>query len=136
MATRIIRWVGHPSPLDDKNIRRGIERQTLHPEVVLAFQRFEHNRRISVRRNSGSSFAVGREHGFSREYVWGPVYFDVEMDERDWYKLASNPLDRHMFMDVTDGVPPFRPLLTQGEWRELVVAMDKYPAPHIALAPF
>jgi hypothetical protein len=133
MATRIIRWVGHPSPLDDKNIRRGIERQSLHPEVVLAFQRFEHNRRVSVRRGSGT-FAVGPQHGFSREYKWGPVYFDVEMEERDWARLWSNPFDRHMFMDVTQGVPPFRPLLTQAQWRELITAMDKYPGPQTMIA--
>lgn len=133
MATRIIRWVGHPSPLDDKNIRRGIERQSLHPEVVLAFQRFEHNRRISVRRGAGT-FEIGPAQGFTRTYIWGPVYYDVEMEERDWARLAKHAIDRHMFMDVTSGVPPFRPLLTQEEWRELITDMDKTPGPQTMIA--
>lgn len=134
MATRIVRWIGHPSPFDDHNVRRRLERGTLHPEVALAFTRFEHNRRFTVRRGAGS-FTIGPQQGYTREYQWGPVYYDVEMDERDFLRLWRNPLDRHMFIDVTNGVPKFRPLLTRVEWRELIKAMDSSPEPQTVIMP-
>lgn len=131
---RIIRWVGHPSPLYDHNIMGRISKGHLDPALVLAFEQFEHNRKISVRRGA-SIFRIGPEQGYRRPYQWGPQYFDVEMDDRDWARLARNPLDRYMMLDVTDGVPPFRPLLSAGQWRELVQAAKAMPAPQTFIPP-
>lgn len=129
---RIIRWVGHPSPLDDANIRRRIASQALDASLVLALERFEHNRRISVRRGA-SIFTITPQQGYSREYQWGPQHFDVEVEEGDWQRLAKHPVDYFMMMDVTNGVPPFRPLLTPTEWRELLDSAVKSPAPQILM---
>lgn len=103
--------------------------------MVLAFENFEHNRKISVRRG-GSTFEIGTQGGYSRPYKWGPVYFDVEMTESDWARLATNPLERFMFLDVTNGVPPFRPLLTLAEWRSLIDADKRFPQPVVFGAPW
>jgi hypothetical protein len=128
---RIIRWVGHPSPLDDHNIRRRIAREALDPKLVLAFSKFEHNRRVSVRK--GATFTLTRQQGFSRDYQWGPQYYDVEMEEADWQRLAKHPVDRYMMLDVTNGVPPFRPLLTPAEWESLMRSVANTPAPQTFL---
>ena len=131
---RVIRWVGHPAPLYDHNIVSRIKKGTLDPQLVLAFQRFEHNRRISV--NVGrSTFTIGPQHGFSREYTWGPKYFDRRMADADWARLCRNPSDRHMFLDVTNGVPPVRRLLTPAEWTELMSALDRFPPPNALVGP-
>ena len=135
MATRIIRWVGHPSPFDDHNVRRRIMNKALHPEIALQFSAFEHNRRISVRRGH-STFHIDKRHGFTRDYTWGPRYFDVEMEERDWQRLARIPFDRFMFLDVTQGVPRFRPLLTPVEWRDLLESTRKTPPPQVHIDRF
>jgi hypothetical protein len=129
---RIIRWIGHPSPMDDHNIRRRIASGSLSPDLVLAFENFEHNRRVSVNRGR-STFVVGPEQGMSKPYRWGPQHFDVEMEEKDWARLASNAIDRYMMMDVTNGVPQFKPLLTAAQWRELLDSVSKTPQPRTAI---
>lgn len=128
---RIIRFVGHPSPLDDHNVWKRLKNGTLDPQIALAFESFEHNRRVAARRGA-SVLKLGRESGLSRDYQWGPTYFDAEVEEADWAKISRNSVDRFMFLDVTAGVPPFRPLLTQREWRELLEAVRDSPPPKIA----
>jgi hypothetical protein len=130
---RIIRWVGHPSPLYDPNILRRITAGKLDPVMVLGFEMFEHQRKISVNKGR-STFRVVPQQGFSKPYQWVPQYFDVEMEERDVARLLKNPLERYMFLDVTDGVPLHRPLLKVSEWRELMEAVRIYPAPEAMVA--
>lgn len=131
---RIIRWVGHPSPLYDHNISSRIRAGTMPAELVLAMEDFEHNRKISVNRGR-SEFRVGPEHGYSRPYVWGPRYFDVQMEEKDWARLCKNPLERFQFLDVTNGPPPVRPLLKFEEWRQLLEAAKYFPPPQSLIPP-
>lgn len=131
---RIIRWVGHPSPLYDHNIYSRIRAGTMPAQLVLAMENFEHNRRLTVRRGQ-SEFSIGPAQGYSRPYKWGPTYFDAQMEERDWARLARNPMDRYMFIDVTNGPPPYRPLLKFAEWRELLEAATKTPPPQVLLPP-
>jgi len=130
---RILRWVGHPSPLYDPNISRLIAQHKLDPVMVLNFEWFEHQRKISVTKGR-SILNVEQRHGYSRPYKWGPDYFDVEVEDRDVAVLCQNPLNRYMFLDVTDGVPLFRPLLKTYEWRELIEASRIYPQPEILIA--
>jgi len=129
---RIIRYVGHPSPFDDPNIRRRLARQSMPPDVALAMSHFEHNRRISVRRGA-SVYNVGRAEGFSRQYTWGPIHFDVEMDDADWKRLDRDPIHRFMFLDVTNGVPPARPPLTPQDWVSLLRAVEKSRPPQVMM---
>lgn len=131
---RIIRWVGHPSPLYDHNIYSRIRAGTLPAELVLALENFEHNRKVSVNRGR-STFRLNPKQGYSKPYVWGPRYFDVEMEEKDWERLARNPLERYQFLDVTNGPPPFRPLLKFHEWRELLEAARTFPPPQSFIPP-
>lgn len=128
---KLIRWVGHPSPLYDPKIGSLIAQRKLPAPVVLAFQRFEHNRRISVIR--GSSMRVGPEHGFSREYIWRYGATDVQMEDADWDRLAKRPIDRAMFQDITLGVRERAPLSIE-EWREIITDMEKFPAPQAMVA--
>lgn len=119
---RLIRWVGHPSWLDDRAIRTAIERETMPLPLIAAFQRYD-KRRISASIGH-SEFSVGPAHGFSQTYVWGPWLFDVQMEDADWNRLQRNALDRVMFLDITDGEPLAPRVLTKAQWRELIEAVD------------
>lgn len=128
---KMIRWVGHPSPLYDPKIGALIAQGKLPAPVVLAFQAFEHNRRISIIR--GSVFHVGPEHGFTQHYTWRWNDLDVQMADVDWARLAKRSIDRAMFQDITNGVHE-RPSPSINEWREIIDDMQKYPAPQALVA--
>lgn len=134
MGVRVIRWVGHPSPLYDHNIYTRIKSGQMPAPLALQFEQFEHLRRVTVRRGQ-SVFRLRTHHGYTRDYKWGPTHFDVEMDERDWRRLARHAIDRYMFLDVTNGPPPFRPLLKPAEWMELLKSAQETPAPATILPP-
>lgn len=124
-----VRWVGHPSPFEDPQIHKMIFEGTLPLPMAFAFRRFEHNRRVAA--NPGrSEFSVGPSHGFSRTYRWLPNQ-ELEMEERDWELLCRHPLDRYMFLDVTDMSLPQRPLLTKRQWQELITAAEEAPPPTV-----
>lgn len=51
------------------------------------------------------------------------------MTDEDFQLLYRHPLDRYMFLDVTGGSLPQRPLLTARQWQELIEASEKTPEP-------
>jgi hypothetical protein len=130
---RQIKWVGHPSPFDDPNIRRALYRQQLPFPLLQALRRFEHDRRICATPGRQDTYHVGIQHGFSRTYIWYP-HQTVEMTEEDWEKLCRNPLDRYLFLDVTDFPVADRPPLTKAQWQELLEADKNTPKAAVALA--
>jgi hypothetical protein len=124
-----IRWVGHPSPFEDPNIVKMLEVGRIPLPMALAFRKFEHHRRVPAVVGR-SEFSVGLAHGFSRTYRWLP-HQELEMTEEDWQLLCRHPLDRYMFLDVTDISPPQRPLLQKRQWQELIEAAETAPEPTI-----
>jgi hypothetical protein len=122
-----VRWVGHPSPFADPHILKMIERETLPLPMAMAFRRFEHNRRISATPGK-AEFSVGPTHGFSRTYRWLPDQ-ELDIEDEDYELLIRHPLDRYMFLDVTNGSLPTRPILTKRQWQELIEASEVTPPP-------
>lgn len=133
---RLIRWVGHPSPFDDQNWRKLLVLGVIPDPMIKLFKKFEHSRKLSAVIGSGATFSVGLEHGFSRSYLWNPQE-TVPMEDQDWERLGRNPIDRFMFLDVTDN--PSMTLnerrLTKRQWEMLFDAMEKTPPPTTLLPP-
>lgn len=125
MSTVRVAWDGHPSPFDDPAVVNAIARGQMPVGLAMRLRRFEHHERIS-RTPGHSEFFIGPEHGFSRTYVWGPVLFELDMDEADWERLKANRWDGWMFRDVF-AEPVRRPPGRDG-WKAILAAFDDLQA--------
>src|SRR4051812_23564586 len=128
---KLVRWIGHPSPFGDPNIVKMLVDARLPIPMVKAFQRFEHNRRLAAVPGK-SEFLVGPAHGFSRTYRWLPGQ-ELEVTEEDYALLTRHPLDRYMFLDVTDLTITALPVLTKRQWQELIDASESTAPPVTAM---
>lgn len=92
---------------------------TLPPEFVESLRWFESNYRLSAAAGL-SRFIVGPEHGFTRRYQFGEHVFEQEMRDEDWTRLIEHPLDRVMFVDLTENPHAWRTEPTGPQWEELI----------------
>lgn len=130
---RVVRWVGHPAPLDSPSLVRFLLSGRAPRDFVEAVSRFEKNYRLTAIPGR-STYTIGILDGMSQTYQWGPQVFEQLVEEADWRLLIAHPLDRAMFQDVSDN--PSRPetLLTNREWEALMVAFVRTPPPRVLLA--
>jgi hypothetical protein len=87
-----VEFVGLPSPYANKDVqmmlaqrprsRTARMRQALYRQEVTR-QEQERQKQGFARFQGRTMLTLGVQHGFSREYTWGPRVWEVEMDPHD-----------------------------------------------------
>lgn len=131
---KTVKWTGHPSPLEDRNIVRLLGEGRIPFALAQAFRKFEHNHRISAV-HMRSTFSIGPDHGMSRYYVFGPAeeQFVQEMEDEDFERLTRHPLDRYMFLDITD-TPLRERVMRKDDWNILIDAAMRFTPPAVRVS--
>lgn len=97
-------------------------------DFVEAMRWFDGSYRVSAIPGK-TRFSVGPDHGFSRFYQWGEHIFEQEIDDEDWQLLTKHPLDRVMFLDLTENPQAWPVDLSGPEWEDLIRLARQLPKP-------
>ena len=87
--SRQVEWIGVKSPLQDPRITMRKIRGMYTDEEEILLEAVATIVGPLTRQYKSTARALGRAHGFSKDYLWGPRWFVVDMEDIDADRLFA-----------------------------------------------